>query len=271
MQYLLEQSRPLVMGILNVTPDSFSDGGYYLSEDSVRDRIQTMIKDGADIIDIGGESTRPGAEAVPLQVELDRVMPVVELTRSLTDLPISVDTYKPEVMRHALLHGVEIINDINALQAPGALELVASSNAYVCLMHKQGQPKNMQLSPTYSNTVNEVLDFLLSRVAICEKMGINRQRIILDPGFGFGKTLQHNIDLFHALPSLSSLGFPLLIGVSRKSMLGDVLGNLSVEKRLVPSVVSAVLAVQQGVKILRVHDVKETKQALKLLDTLVVK
>lgn len=271
MQYLVEQSRPLVMGILNVTPDSFSDGGCYLNKSSLRDRIQTMINDGADIIDIGGESTRPGAEAVPLQVELDRVLPAVELTQSMTDLPISVDTYKPEVMRHALLHGVEIINDINALQSPGALELIADSNAYVCLMHKQGHPKNMQLSPVYNNTVEEVSGFLLNRVAICEKMGINRKRIFLDPGFGFGKTLKHNIELFHALPLLSSLGFPLLVGVSRKSMLGDILGNIGVEKRLVPSVVSAVLAAQQGVKILRVHDVKETKQALKLLDTLVIK
>ncbi|WFE68069.1 dihydropteroate synthase [Thiomicrospira sp. R3] len=268
MDTLLNQQQPLIMGVLNVTPDSFSDGGRYTSKDLLVSRIQSMVNDGADIIDIGGESTRPGSVSVTEQMELDRVLPAIELVQSLTDLPISVDTSKPGVMRQVLMRNVAMVNDINALQDPQALALVSSSCAYVCLMHKQGQPQTMQQSPAYYDVVSEVASFLKHRVDVCLQAGIATGRIVLDPGFGFGKQLQHNLALFKSLSELKKLGYPLLIGVSRKSMLGQILDDLPVDQRLLPSVIAAILAVEQGVKIVRVHDVKETRQAFTLLGAL---
>lgn len=206
MDSLLSQQQPVLMGVLNVTPDSFSDGGRYSRSDLLASRIQSMIDEGVDIIDIGGESTRPGSHSVSEQVELDRVLPAIELVQSLTDLPISVDTCKPEVMRQALMRNVTMINDVNALQNPDSLALVAQYGAYVCLMHKQGQPKNMQHSPSYHNVIGEVIDFLSHRVDACLYAGIAAGRILLDPGFGFGKSLQHNIELFRGLAEIKKNG-----------------------------------------------------------------
>ncbi|WP_044407437.1 dihydropteroate synthase [Thiomicrospira microaerophila] len=260
--------KPQIMGILNVTPDSFSDGGCYVGSDALKRRIVSLVSEGADIIDIGGESTRPGAQAVSVEQELERVIPAIELVQSLTDIPISVDTYKAQVMAEALKYPIAMINDVNALQSPQALDVVVRSTVSVCLMHKQGLPKTMQQSPRYSNVVLDVIDFLNQRIQACVLAGIAKNRIVVDPGFGFGKTLEHNLTLFKRLQDFSSLGCPVLVGVSRKSMLGQLLGGLSVEQRMLPSVVAAVLAVQQGAQIVRVHDVKQTCDALTLLDAL---
>lgn len=268
MQKLLQLSRPLIMGILNVTPDSFSDGGCYTSRDDLKRRIDLLALEGADIIDIGGESTRPGAQSVSLDQELDRVIPAIELVKSMTDLTISVDTYKPQVMVEAIARKVDLINDVNALQSIEALNAISSSNVHVCLMHKKGQPKDMQSDPVYENVVTDVYGFLQSRIDACQNYGIEYKRIIIDPGFGFGKSLQHNVELFKNLHTLKALGCPILAGVSRKSMLGQLLGNMPVEERLLPSVVAAVLAVQNGAKIVRVHDVKQTCDAFKLVSVL---
>jgi dihydropteroate synthase len=268
MQQLLNQQRPLIMGVLNVTPDSFSDGGRYASQALLQARIQQMVDDGADIIDIGGESTRPGALSVGLQQELDRVMPAIEAVRAMTNCPISIDTYKPEVMRQAIHAGVSMVNDVNALQAEGALSVVVKSDVLVCLMHKQGAPNSMQLAPSYRCVVNEVKDFLVSRIEVCLQEGIEPGRIIIDPGFGFGKTLSHNIALFKQLSDFKSIGIPILVGLSRKSMLGQLLNDLPVEQRGLPSVVVSLMAIQQGAKIVRVHDIKEMKQAMMLYEAL---
>jgi dihydropteroate synthase len=261
-KFQFDLSRPLVMGIVNVTPYSFSDGGQHASIAAAIAHAQKLITDGADILDIGGESTRPGAATVSEQQELDRVLPVIEGLRGIA-VPISIDTCKPEVMRAALAAGASMVNDINALQSDGALEAVAQSEAAVCLMHKQGTPQTMQQQPHYTDVVAEVSAFLGKRIAAAEAAGIARERIVIDPGFGFGKTLAHNLDLLRELGVFSGLGVPVLAGLSRKSMLGAITGR-DVNERLAASVAAAMLAVQRGAAIVRVHDVRETVDALKL-------
>ncbi len=264
--YQLDLSRPLVMGIVNVTPDSFSDGGHHATTELALAHAQQLIADGADILDIGGESTRPGAAAVSEQEELERVLPLIEGLRD-SGIPLSIDTWKPGVMRAALAAGASMVNDVNALLAEGALPVVAASAAAVCLMHKQGTPQTMQQQPHYDDVVAEVSAFLRERIAAAERAGIMRERIVVDPGFGFGKTLAHNLALLRDLRQLGAAGVPVLAGMSRKSMLGAITGR-GVDERLVPSVVSAVLAVQRGAAIVRVHDVRETVDALKVLSAL---
>ena len=253
---------PLVMGILNVTPDSFSDGGHFQQLEAAKRQAERMLMAGADLIDVGGESTRPGAHPVPLQAELDRVMPVIEMLKQEFAAVVSVDTYKPAVMQAAIELGVDMINDVNALQAPGAVEVVVQHQMPVCLMHKQGSPEQMQQAPHYESVVEEVIAFLQQRAEVCQQAGLDKSKIMLDPGFGFGKTLAHNIELFEALDQLIMLKYPVLVGVSRKSMIGQLMGEVPPDQRMIGSVTAAVLAALKGAKLLRVHDVKETKQAL---------
>lgn len=256
---------PLVMGILNVTPDSFSDGGQFVSKDAVLRQVDSMVEAGVDIIDIGGESTRPGAPEVSQQEELGRVLPAIELVKKHCDAYISIDTYKPQVMKESIALSVDMINDINALESDGAMDLVAESGVAVCLMHKKGTPKNMQANPVYENGVfNEVFKYLAARADACVHHGVKPEAIVLDPGFGFGKTLTHNVELFERLEMFSELQYPLLVGVSRKRMIGELLGDVPVNERLIGSVAAASLAALKGAKILRVHDVAETVQALKV-------
>jgi len=259
-RFSLALDRPLIMGVLNVTPDSFSDGGHFLRPQQAIARAQAMLQEGADILDVGGESTRPGAAELTVQEEADRVLPVVEALRGL-DVPISVDTRKPALMHQALAAGADMINDIQALRAPGALAAVAAARCAVCLMHMQGEPGTMQQAPAYADVVAEVTDFLAGRVAACEAAGIARERLIVDPGFGFGKTQAHNLALLRALPLLAAGGVPVLTGLSRKSMLGRITGR-DVGGRLVASVAAAMLAVDRGAAIVRVHDVAATRDAL---------
>lgn len=261
--FQLDLSRPLVMGIVNVTPDSFSDGGLHLRRDAALSHAQRLIAEGADILDIGGESTRPGAQPVALQQELERVLPIIEGLRG-SPVPISIDTCKPEVMRAAIAAGASMINDINALQDAAALRAVAASNVAVCLMHKQGDPQTMQQQPHYTDVVAEVSEFLRGRIAAAEAAGIARARIVIDPGFGFGKTLAHNLALLRELEKLAGLGVPVLAGLSRKAMLGALTGQ-DVNYRMPASVAAALIAVQRGASIVRVHDVRETVDALKIL------
>lgn len=259
--YQLDLALPRVMGIVNVTPDSFSDGGQHASTRLAIAHGVRLVEEGADILDVGGESTRPGADPVPLDEELRRVIPVIEGLANLVDVPISIDTYKPEVMRAAVAVGADIINDIRALQEPGALEVAASGNAGVCLMHMLGTPQTMQDDPRYENVIEAVNDFLKQRAEAAVAAGIAPERILLDPGFGFGKRSVHNIALLRELSSLCALGYPVLAGLSRKSVLGNITGH-SVEDRLPASIAAAVVAVMKGASIVRVHDVKETKDAL---------
>lgn len=261
-QFHLDLSRPLVMGIVNVTPDSFSDGGRHLQREAAIARAQQLIAEGANIIDIGGESTRPGAQPVSAQEELDRVLPIIEGLRGIS-VPLSIDTCKPEVMRTVIDAGVQMVNDINALQDVAALNAVAASGVAVCLMHKQGNPQSMQRQPQYSNVVAEVGEFLRGRITAAEAAGIGRERIAIDPGFGFGKTLAHNLELLRGLEELAELGVPVLAGLSRKSMLGAITGQ-DVNHRMGASVAAALIAVQRGASIVRVHDVRETVDALKV-------
>lgn len=260
----LDLSVPRVMGILNVTPDSFSDGGRYLDLNLglAVERALAMQEEGAAIVDVGGESTRPGAADVPLEEELARVVPLVEAIAPRLSVPVSVDTTKPEVMRAAVAAGAGFINDVRALRAPGALEAARDAGVPVCLMHMRGEPRTMQQSPQYDDVVAEVRDFLAGRVAACEAAGIPRERLVLDPGFGFGKTLAHNLALLTGLSALCGLGLPVLAGLSRKSMIGTLLGGAPVEARLHGSVAAAVIAAMNGARILRVHDVKATVDAL---------
>jgi len=259
----LDLSRPVVMGILNVTPDSFSDGGNFLSRHDAVTQALRMAQEGVDIIDVGGESTRPGAPPVTVQEEMDRVLPVIEVLHASVSLPISIDTSKPEVMRAAVSAGAGLINDVRALREPGALEAAASTGAPVCLMHMLGEPRTMQADPHYGDVVAEVADFLRERMQAARAAGILANRILIDPGFGFGKTLAHNLELLRGLRKLISLGAPILAGLSRKSMIGQALG-LPVENRLYASVALAVLAVQNGASIVRVHDVGPTVEALRM-------
>jgi dihydropteroate synthase len=259
----LDLAQPRIMGVLNITPDSFSDGGDFFSLDRAVERAQQMVEDGAAIIDVGGESTRPGAAAVPLDEELRRVIPVIEALRPVLTVPISIDTRKPEVMRAAVAAGAGLINDVNALQARGALEAAAGLDVPVCLMHMQGGPETMQDAPAYRDVVIDVGDFLAARAAACLDAGIARERILLDPGFGFGKTVEHNLQLLRHLDRLVALGFPVLVGLSRKSLIGKLL-DLPVDQRLAPSIALAVLAVWQGAAIVRAHDVRATSEAIRM-------
>ena len=254
--------RPLIMGIVNVTPDSFSDGGQHATFASALDHAKRLIDDGADLIDIGGESTRPGAADVSLDEELRRVIPLFEAL-SGSGIPLSVDTSKPEVMRAALAAGASVINDITALRAPGAVEIVAASDCGVVLMHMQGTPRTMQAAPSYRDVVAEVAAFLRERVDALAAAGVARARLAVDPGFGFGKTPAHNFALLRELAAFAGLGVPLLVGLSRKSMLAASTGR-PVGERVVASAVAAVLAVQRGARIVRVHDVAATRDALRL-------
>jgi dihydropteroate synthase len=255
--------RPLVMGILNVTPDSFSDGGRYQALEFAMERAEQMIKDGVDIIDVGGESTRPGSPSVPVQQEMDRVMPVIYALREL-GLALSVDTCKPEVMREAIIAGADMINDINAFRAPGAVEAVAGSDCGLCVMHMQGTPQDMQAQPVYDDVVGEVATFLRARVDALLAAGVARDRVTIDPGFGFGKSVEHNVTLLRSIGQLQrDLDLPVLAGLSRKSMVGALTGR-SVEKRMAGSLGGALAAVAQGARIVRVHDVAETVDALKV-------
>ncbi len=259
----LDLSAPQIMGILNVTPDSFSDGGKFFAQDNALIQAKKMVEEGASIIDVGGESTRPGAEIVPIDQEIARVIPIIEAISSELDVVISIDTSKPDVMRAAVSSGASLINDVQALRVDGALKVAADLDVPVCLMHAQGTPKDMQLNPSYENVVSEVTDFLLERVAACEQAGIARNKLILDPGFGFGKRATHNLRLMKHLNKLTELDFPVLVGVSRKSIIGALL-KVSEEERLAGSLSLATLSVWLGAKIIRCHDVKETKQAISM-------
>lgn len=255
--------RPLVMGILNVTPDSFSDGGRFQSLEFAMERAEQMIKDGVDIIDIGGESTRPGSPSVPVTQELDRVMPVIYGLREL-GYALSIDTCKPEVMREAIIAGADMINDINAFRAPGAIDAVKDSDCGLCVMHMQGTPQDMQAQPEYHDVVGEVTAFLRERVEALLQAGVARDRVTIDPGFGFGKTVEHNVALLRGIGQLRrELGLPVLAGLSRKSMVGALTGR-PLEQRLAGSLGGALAAVAQGARIVRVHDVAETVDALKV-------
>ncbi len=259
----LDLSQPRVMGILNITPDSFSDGGDFLSVDLAVEQAYRMVEEGAAIIDVGGESTRPGAPTVSETEELDRVMPVIEgIARDLS-VPISVDTSKPNIMRSAVAAGAGLVNDVMALQAPGAVAAVADLNVPVCLMHMQGEPRTMQKSPRYSDVVSEVKAFLAQRIDCCISAGISHSRLLVDPGFGFGKTLEHNLALLRDLQKIAELNLPLLVGLSRKSMIGALLDE-PVNNRMYGSLAAAVLAAERGARIIRTHDVKPTVDALAL-------
>ncbi len=256
-------SRALVMGILNATPDSFSDGGQFASLDYAITHAEQMIRDGVDIIDIGGESSRPGAPAVTLDEELRRVMPLIFALRDC-GRAISVDTYKPEVMREAVLAGVDMINDINGFRAPGAIDAVKDSDCALCVMHMLNNPTTMQANPEYNDVVREVTSFLAERIAVLTAAGIDKERLWIDPGFGFGKTVEHNYALLKAGKQMvAELGVPLLAGLSRKSMIGAITGK-PVEQRLAGSIGGALAAVAQGAQIVRVHDVAETVDALRV-------
>jgi dihydropteroate synthase len=262
-RFELPLERPLVMGVVNVTPDSFYDGGRHFDPSAAVAHARRLAEEGADLLDVGGESTRPGAAPVTAEEELARILPVLEGVAGL-GVPVSVDTTKPEVMRTALAHGAAMINDVTALAAPGAVELVAGSDAAVCLMHMQGSPRTMQAEPTYADVVAEVRDFLATRAAACVAGGMARSRVVVDPGFGFGKTVAHNLTLLAQLGEIAALGYPVLVGWSRKSSLGRITGRPA-EERLAGSVAAALIAVQRGARIVRVHDVAATRDALAVL------
>lgn len=252
------------MGIVNATPDSFSDGGQFAGVQAAVAHGLRLVEEGADILDVGGESTRPNAEPVSLEEELRRVIPVIEGLVGKVDVPISIDTYKPEVMRAAIAAGASMVNDVRALREPGAMEIVAASAAGVCLMHMPGTPRTMQNDPQYFDVVGELRQFLQARVQACEEADISRNRIVLDPGFGFGKRSAHNIALLRELGQICNLGYPVLAGLSRKSILGQITGQ-DIEDRLPASIAAALVAVMKGAAIVRVHDVKATFDAMKVL------
>lgn len=269
-RHTLDLSRTQVMGILNVTPDSFSDGGKLyessqLSLDQAVRRAATMVSEGATIIDVGGESTRPGAAPVSLEEEMARVIPVVERLNSELDVVVSVDTSSPEVIREAAKVGAGLINDVRALGKPGALDAAAATDLPICLMHMQGSPATMQDAPTYDDVLDDVAAFLKQRVKDCEAVGIQKERLILDPGFGFGKTIEHNLRLLNNLDALHALGLPLLIGTSRKSMIDHVL-HRPVDQRLAGSLATVAISVMQGAQIIRVHDVAETVDVVRMTE-----
>ena len=261
----IQTSKPLIMGVLNITPDSFSDGGQHFDTNKAIESAKRMIIQGADVIDVGGESTRPGAQSISIVDEIRRVIPVIEALHRSTDIPISIDTSKPEVMKLAVEAGANMINDVCALSADGALEAAAMLNVDVCLMHMQGSPKVMQKDPAYNDVVDDIKDFFSQRIEVCIEAGIAEDKIILDPGFGFGKTLEHNIEILKRFNEFKIFGLPLLAGLSRKSMIGTLLDDRNVDGRVVGSVTGAIIAVQNGADIVRVHDVLETKDALTIL------
>ena len=258
----LDFAEPVIMGIVNVTPDSFSDGGQFLNTTAALSHAMQLLDDGATILDIGGESTRPGAPDVSLEDELKRVIPIIKAIREQSDCVISIDTSKAEVMRQAIEAGADIVNDVRALQEPGAIDVVAQCpEVAVCLMHMQGQPRSMQHAPHYNDLAGEINDFFSQRIAACEAAGIKQSQLILDPGFGFGKTLKHNYQILAQFNDYAKLGLPLLAGLSRKSMIGRLL-NRDTDDRLAGSLAGALIAAQNGVHIIRVHDVKETADVL---------
>ena len=259
----LDLTRPCVMGVLNVTPDSFSDGGRFFDVGRAVEHAHRMVEQGALIIDVGGESTRPGAPPVDTEDELCRVLPVIRAVALKLPVPVSVDTFKPDVMRAAVDEGATLINDVRALQSPGALAAAASTRTAVCLMHMQGEPRTMQIEPHYDDVVAEVREFLKRRLEECVRGGIRRERIVIDPGFGFGKTLQHNLSLLNGLQQLCELGVPVLAGLSRKAMLGTILGKPA-DQRLYGSLALATVAVLKGARIIRAHDVAETVDVVKV-------
>ncbi|MDP1538391.1 MAG: dihydropteroate synthase [Burkholderiales bacterium] len=252
--------RPLLMGVLNVTPDSFSDGGHYLSTDAALAHARRLIDEGADLLDVGGESTRPGAVPVALEEERRRVLPVIAALAA-SGVVVSVDTQKPELMHEAVAAGAVMVNDVNGFQAPGALAAIAASGCAICIMHKQGDPQTMQQAPRYADVVAEVRGYLQQRIAAAQQAGIAGNRLVVDPGFGFGKTLTHNLELLRRLDEITALGVPVLAGLSRKSMIGAVTGR-EVGERTFGSVAAALIAAQHGAAILRVHDVAATRDAL---------
>ncbi|WP_114633976.1 dihydropteroate synthase [Vibrio splendidus] len=259
--------RPHVMGILNVTPDSFSDGGKFNSLDNALLQAERMIQAGVSIIDIGGESTRPGAPDVSLEEELARVIPAIKAIRAKFDVWISIDTSKAEVMRQAVEAGADLINDVRALQEPGALQAAAEANVPVCLMHMKGQPRTMQASPVYDDVLMDVEAFLQERVEACEAVGISKEQLILDPGFGFGKTIEHNYQLLAHLEKFHTLGLPVLAGMSRKSMIFKLLDKAPADC-MVASVTCATIAAMKGAQIIRVHDVEDTLEAMKIIEVM---
>ncbi len=263
----LSLETPVVMGILNVTPDSFSDGGRFFSRDASLEQAEIMVKAGASIIDVGGESTRPGARRVEASEELDRVASIVEAIHGEFEIVVSIDTSKPEVMAGAVAAGAAMINDVRALQMPGALDAAAKLNVPVCLMHMQGEPATMQDNPHYDNVVREVIEFLESRMRVCEAAGVSPDKLVVDPGFGFGKNLSHNLQLLNNLDTFVALGAPILVGISRKSMVGQVL-NVPLERRLAGNLSSAVVAANRGAKIIRVHDVGATVEAIMMVNAI---
>ena len=263
-RHLLDLDGPVVMGVLNVTPDSFSDGGRFFDLPAALAQAERLAEEGAAIIDVGGESTRPGAAPVTVEEEMRRVVPVVERLAGSLVVPVSVDTRTPAVMREVLAAGASMINDVTALRTPGALEAVAASGAAVCLMHMQGEPQTMQNEPHYANVLGEVHEFLRERVAACVAAGIARTRLVIDPGFGFGKTLEHNLELLRDLPTLAAEGLPVLAGLSRKRMIGALTGRGEGD-RLAGSVALAVMAALNGASIVRAHDVRETVDALRIV------
>ena len=259
--------RPHVMGILNVTPDSFSDGGRFNSLDNALQQAERMIQAGVSIIDIGGESTRPGAPDVSLEEELARVIPAIKAIRAKFDVWISIDTSKAEVMRQAVEAGADLINDVRALQEPGALQAAAEANVPVCLMHMKGQPRTMQASPVYDDVLMDVEAFLQERVEACEAVGISKEQLILDPGFGFGKTIEHNYHLLAHLEKFYTFGLPVLAGMSRKSMIFKLLDKAPADC-MVASVTCATIAAMKGAQIIRVHDVEDTLEAMKIIEVM---
>jgi dihydropteroate synthase len=256
---------PLIMGVLNITPDSFSDGGKNLSLKTAITSAKQMINQGADIIDIGGESTRPNAQLVSLTDEINRVIPVIKALSAEVKTPISIDTSKPQLMQLAVAAGASLINDVNALQAEGALSMVADLDADICLMHMQNSPKTMQNSPKYKNVIDDIKHFFERRIQACERAGISSDRLILDPGFGFGKTLKHNVEILRRFDEFKTFNLRLLAGLSRKSMIGELLNNREVGHRVAGSLAGAIIAVQKGADIVRVHDVLATRDALSIL------
>ena len=260
-RYKLPLRHPLIMGVVNITPDSFSDGGDYLDAGRAVAHARRLVEEGADILDLGGESSRPGSAPVSLQEERRRVLPVLKEVAEM-GVPVSVDTTKPDLMREVLASGASIINDITALRTAGAIDTIAESDAGVCLMHMQGDPENMQLAPVYKDVVSEISDFLYGRARCLLDKGVSASRIVLDPGFGFGKTDQQNLELLHGLPAIAEQGFAVLAGLSRKSQLGRITGRKDAKSRLGSSIAAALAAVRNGASIVRVHDVAETRDAL---------
>jgi dihydropteroate synthase len=263
-----ERGRILVMGIVNVTPDSFSDGGRYDSVEAALAHARRLVAEGADLIDVGGESTRPGSSPVDAEAELERVLPVVDALVAELDVPLSIDTMKAPVMRAAVAHGCAMINDVNGLRDADALAAAAELDVPVCIMHMQGAPRTMQADPRYDDVVEDLLAFFRERIATCRAAGIRAEHLVLDPGFGFGKTLEHNLALLDRFGRFRTLGLPLLAGISRKSMLGRITGREAPDERVAASVAAAVLAAERGADVLRVHDVAETVDAVKLIHAL---